>query len=324
MSLGHTHSHHAHVHHDPAGHLHHGARPRTLHAMLGALLLTLLFALLEAATGWWSGSLALLSDSGHMLSDALSLGVGTFAVWIGKRPPSQRHSYGLQRAEVIAALLNGLLLLGVISAIVYEALERIQTPTVVNGVPVMVVAFLGMLLNAANGWILSHMDHGLNARAAMIHVLGDFLGSVAALLAGAIVWWTGWMAVDPILSLVVAGLMLYSTAQILAESIHVLMEGVPKSVSLSQVGEKLQAIEGVCSVHDLHIWTLTSGMLALSAHLELRHLERWPQVLKRALQMLERDHGITHVTLQPEVSTLDTAGTVQDCEPGLHAHPHPH
>ncbi len=313
---------HAHVHHDPAGHQHHGARPRTLRAMLGALSLTLLFAALEAATGWWSGSLALLSDSGHMLSDALSLGVGTFAVWIGKRPPSQRHSYGLQRAEVIAALLNGLLLLGVIGAIVYEALERIQTPTVVNGLPVMVVAFLGMLLNAANGWILSHMDHGLNARAAMIHVMGDFLGSVAALLAGALVWWTGWMPVDPILSLVVAGLMLYSTAQILAESIHVLMEGVPKTVSLSQVGEKLQAIEGVCSVHDLHIWTLTSGMLALSAHLELSHLERWPQVLERTLQMLEREHGITHVTLQPEVRPPEGQAARATSGRFLQAHEH--
>lgn len=284
--------------------------------MLGALFLTVLFAALEAGTGWWSGSLALLSDSGHMLSDALSLGVGTFAVWIGKRPPTQRHSYGLQRAEVIAALVNGLLLLGVISAIVYEAFERIHSPTPVNGIPVMVVAFLGMVLNATNGWILSHMDHGLNARAAMIHVLGDFLGSVAALLAGAIVWWTGWMPVDPILSLVVAALMLYSTVQILTESIHVLMEGVPKTVSLSQVGEKLQAIEGVCSVHDLHIWTLTSGLLALSAHLELRHLDHWPQVLERTLQMLEREHGIAHVTLQPEVRAPETEALCAEPGPG--------
>ncbi|MDE2625123.1 MAG: cation transporter [Betaproteobacteria bacterium] len=316
MSLVHHHSHHhhhkpmanrrppgreSHNHHDPAGHFHHGDRPKSSRAMMWALVLTAAFAVVEAATGWWSGSLALISDAGHMVSDALSLGLGTFAIWVGKRPPTQRHSYGLQRAEVIAALLNGLLLLAVISAIVIEALLRIHEPTAVSGVPVIVVAFLGMLLNAINGWMLSRMEQGLNTRAAMIHVMGDFLGSVAALLAGVIVWWTGWMPIDPILSLVVAALMLYSTVRILTESIHVLMEGVPDTVSLQEVGEKLAAVEGVHSVHDLHIWTLTSGLLALSAHLELDSLECWPGVLQSIQYMLSEEHGIEHVTLQPEV-----------------------
>ncbi len=269
--------------------------------MLWALLFTAAFAVVEALTGWWTGSLALISDASHMVSDALSLGLGTFAVWIGNRPPTQRHSYGLQRAEVIAALINGLLLLAVILGIVFEAIMRINTPTPVSGLPVMVVAFLGMMLNAINGWMLSRMERGLNTRAAMIHVIGDFLGSVAALLAGIVVWWTGWMPIDPILSLVVAALMLYSTVRILTESIHVLMEGVPDSVSLHEVGEKLSTIEGIISVHDLHIWTLASGMLALSAHLELESLAIWPDVLERTLRMLSREHDIKHVTLQPEV-----------------------
>ncbi len=311
MSNGHFHDHFfvkrakprqgKHMHHDPAGHSHNKVRPHTTRAMLWAFLFTALFAVVEALTGWLSGSLALISDAGHMVSDALSLGLGTFAVWIGNRPPTQRHSYGLQRAEVIAALLNGVLLLTVISAIVYEAIVRIKTPTLVNGVPVIIVAFFGMLLNAINGWMLSRMEQGLNTRAAMIHVIGDFLGSVAALLAGIIVWWTGWMPIDPILSLVVAALMLYSTVRILTEAIHVLMEGVPDTVSLHEVGDKLAAIEGVHSVHDLHIWTLASGMLALSAHLELDSLESWPRVLDRTQSMLNTDHGIEHVTLQPEV-----------------------
>ena len=307
MSLGHSHHHHrkahheVHRHHDPAGHFHHSERPHTTRTMLWALLFTAAFAVVEALTGWWSGSLALVSDAGHMVSDALSLGLGTFAVWIGNRPPTQRHSYGLQRAEVIAALLNGLLLLAVISGIVFEAIMRINTPTPVSGLPVMVVAFLGVVLNAVNGRMLSRMEQGLNTRAAMIHVIGDFLGSVAALLAGIIVWWTGWMPIDPILSLVVAALMLYSTVRILTESIHVLMEGVPDTVSLHEVGEKLVTIEGVSSVHDLHIWTLASGMLALSAHLELDSLTSWPGVLEQTLRMLSSEHGIEHVTLQPEV-----------------------
>ncbi len=311
VSLGHHHDHFhvkrpklrhvAHLHHDPAGHSHHKERSHTTRTMLWAFLFTAVFAVVEALTGWWSGSLALISDAGHMVSDALSLGLGTFAVWIGNRPPTQRHSYGLQRAEVIAALLNGVLLLTVISAIVYEAIMRINTPTPVNGLPVIIVAFFGMLLNAVNGWMLSRMEQGLNTRAAMIHVIGDFLGSVAALLAGIIVWWTGWMPIDPILSLVVAALMLYSTVRILTEAIHVLMEGVPDTVSLHEVGEKLAAIQGIHSVHDLHIWTLASGMLALSAHLELDSLDSWPRVLERTQSMLNADHGIEHVTLQPEV-----------------------
>ena len=296
-------AHEAHHHHDPAGHFHHGDRPKSSRAMLWALVLTAGFAVVEAFTGWHSGSLALISDAGHMVSDALSLGLGTFAIWIGKRPPTQRHSYGLQRAEVIAALLNGLLLLAVISAIVFEALMRIREPTPVSGLPVMVVAFFGMLLNAVNGWMLSRMEQGLNTRAAMIHVVGDFLGSVAALTAGVIVWWTGWMPIDPILSLVVAALMLYSTVRILTEAIHVLMEGVPDTVSLHEVGEKLAAVNGVCSVHDLHIWTLTSGLLALSAHLEIESMACWPDVLQSIQHMLSAEHGIEHVTLQPEVAS---------------------
>ena len=174
----------AHQYHDPADHVHHGARPATTRAMLIALILTVAFALVEAFTGWLSGSLALLSDAGHMVSDALSLGLGTLAIWIGKRPPTQRHSYGLQRAEIIAAALNGLLLLGVIGIISVEAFERITHPSPVHPFPVMGVAMLGMILNTLNGWILSRMEKGLNTRALLIHVLGDFLGSLAALIAG--------------------------------------------------------------------------------------------------------------------------------------------
>lgn len=312
MSFGHHHFPHrhshtplkgAHHHHDPAGHVHYGHRPRTTRFMIYALFLTALFAVVEAVVGWWSGSLALISDAGHMVSDALSLMLGTFAVWIGKSPPTQRHSYGLQRAEVIAAFLNGILLLVVISAIVYEAFSRLRSPIHVHGIPVIVVAFLGMLLNGVNGWMISRMEQGLNTRAAMIHVIGDFMGSLAALVAGLVVWLTGWTPIDPLLSLIVAVLMLYSTIRILSDSVHVLMEGVPDGVSLSEVGEKLLSVEGVSSIHDLHIWTLTSGLLALSAHMEISHLEAWPVVLKRVQDMLKKDHGIDHVTLQPEIKS---------------------
>ncbi|MDA8417235.1 MAG: cation diffusion facilitator family transporter [Betaproteobacteria bacterium] len=308
--MGHSHHSHSvsssstvrglHVHHDPAGHSHHGARPATTRAMLGALILTTLFAGVEALTGWWSGSLALLSDAGHMVSDALSLGLGTLAVWIGRQPPTQRHSYGLQRAEILSAALNGLILIAVIGFIVYEAFARMTHPTPVQPFPVIGVSCAGLMLNAVNGWMLSRMEKGLNARALMIHVLGDFLGSLAALIAGLVIWQTGWMLIDPILSLVVAGLMLNSTLQILSEAIHVLMEGVPTSLSLREVGEALSHAEGVCAVHDLHVWTLTSGMLALSAHLEVESMTDWPDQLARLRELLMGHYGIEQITLQPE------------------------
>ncbi|HQT80884.1 MAG TPA: cation diffusion facilitator family transporter [Ferrovaceae bacterium] len=296
------HKHEPHIHHDPAGHNHHAHKPKTTQAMLAALIFTITFALVELIAGYFSNSLALISDSGHMVSDALSLGLGSLAVWLGKRPPSQQHSYGLQRAEVLAALFNGILLLAVILGIVVEAFLRISEPHQVNAVTVVIVAAIGMLMNMVNALFLSKMESGLNSRAAMIHVIGDFFGSLAALVAGAIIWWTGWMPIDPILSLVVAAIMLFSTVKILNESIHVLMEGVPSGVSLVGIGEQLSHLEGVISVHDLHIWTLTSGMVALSAHLEIGSLEKWPEILNRTLMMLEHEHSIVHVTLQPEVS----------------------
>ncbi|KXW56822.1 MAG: cation transporter [Betaproteobacteria bacterium] len=296
------HKHEPHVHHDPAGHEHHAHKPKTTQAMLSALIFTVGFAVLELVAGYFSNSLALISDSGHMVSDALSLALGSLAVWMGKRPPSQKHSYGLQRAEVLAALFNGILLLVVILGIVVEAILRISQPHQVHAMTVVIVSIIGMIMNTVNALFLSKMEHGLNSRAAMIHVIGDFFGSLAALIAGAVIWWTGWMPIDPILSLVVAGIMLFSTLKILNESVHVLMEGVPDGVSLVQVGDQLAHLDGVISVHDLHIWTLTSGMVALSAHLQIKSLTDWPQILSRTLAMLEREHGIVHVTLQPEVS----------------------
>jgi cobalt-zinc-cadmium efflux system protein len=267
-----------------------------------ALILTIVFGTLEALTGYWSGSLALLSDAGHMVSDALSLGLGSYAVWMGSRPPTQRHSYGMQRAEVIAAFLNGLLLLLVILGLIYEAVRRLSNPEPVMGLPVMAVAVVGLTLNLRNAWVLSKAESSLNTRAAMVHVTTDILGSLAALVAGAVVWFFGWMLIDPLLSLFVSVLMLYSSIRIIRESLHVLMEGVPDSISLRTVGDELEALEGVHAVHDLHIWTLASGMVALSAHLEVTSLNVWPEVLQRAQKLLNEQHGILHVTLQPEIS----------------------
>lgn len=295
MTDKHDHSHHDHAHHHHV-HAASGARLRI------ALVLTLGFAVVEVLTGFWSGSLALLGDAGHMVTDALALGLAAFASWLAQRPPSHRHSYGLGRAEVIAALLNALLMLAVVTGIAIEAIARLQDPTPVKGGAVMAVAALGLLINILVAYILSRGEANLNVRAALLHVMGDVLGSVAALAAGAVIYFTGWMPIDPILALVVSVLILYSTVHLLRESLHVMMEGVPHHLELPDVGQAMARVDGVSSVHDLHIWTLSSGHIALSAHAVIRDMQDWDAVLLRLREQLEHDYAISHITVQPEVN----------------------
>ena len=226
--------------------------------LLSALALTLGFALVEVVGGWLSGSLALISDAGHMLSDTVALGLAAFAGWIARRPPSTRHSYGFVRAEVIAASLNGLLMVAVIVWISYEAFLRLRDPQQVAGGTVMIIAFIGLVVNVVVARMLSHGGHDLNTRAAFLHVLGDLLGSVAALTAGAVVYFTGWLPIDPLLSLLVAGLILASTVRLLRDALHVLMEGVPAGLDFDAIGNEMARLNGVRGVHDF-------------AHLDARH-----------------------------------------------------
>ncbi len=296
------------------------------HALRLAFIVTLLFSGVEAAGGWWSGSLALLSDAGHMLSDALALGLAAFASWLARRPPSARHSYGLLRAEVIAALLNCLLMLGLIVGIVVEAIRRLQAPSPVSGLAVMAIAAAGLGVNIFLAFMLARGEGGLNTRAALLHVMGDLLGSVAALVAGAAIHFTGWLPIDPILSLAVALLILASTVRLLREALHILMEGVPTGIVLAQVGKTLAAVPGVRAVHDLHVWTLSSGRVALSAHLELEGLETWMPVLENARRQMRDRFDISHVTLQPEVPAPAPQGERRHIpiHPDSHSHDHFH
>ncbi|HCA26845.1 MAG TPA: cation transporter [Betaproteobacteria bacterium] len=293
---------HAHVHAHAHAHSHaHGGR-----ALRYAVVFTLAFAVVEVVGGVWSGSLALVSDAGHMLSDSLALALAAFAAWIAHRPPSRRHTYGFARAEVIAAFFNSLLMLLLIVGIVVEAIQRLLHPASVAGAAVMVIAFLGLLVNIVVAIILGSGGGGINVRSALLHVMGDLLGSLAALTAGAVIYYTGWMPIDPILSLVVAGLILFSTIRLLREALHVLMEGVPVHLSLEDVGLNMAKIQGVTSVHDLHIWTLAGGMVALSAHVVLGEMAEWPKILAATRRMLHDAFGIDHVTLQPETTPVLT------------------
>lgn len=288
--------------HTHAGRVHaHQAAGKRL---LTALTLTLTFAAVEAIAGWWSGSLALLGDAGHMVTDAVALGLAAMAAWVAARPPSARHSYGLGRAEVVAALANGLFMLIIVIGIVVEAIERLRTPQPVNGAAVMIVASLGLAINMAVAYTLRQGEETLNVRGALLHVMGDLLGSMAALVAGAVIYFTAWTPIDPILSLFICLLILLSSLYLIRDALHVIMEGVPAHLDLHEVGRALaKGHARIKSVHDLHIWSLSSGMIALSAHVVIDDMRHWDAVLQDLSGLLRERFAIEHVTLQPETAT---------------------
>lgn len=283
---GHNHSH---------GHSHSSGK-----VLILSLLFTTAFAAVEAYGGWWAGSLALLSDAGHMITDSSSLGIGAFAAWLATRPTSRKHSFGLQRAEVLGALFNVLLMFVVVAAVSVAAIQRLYQPQDVGGGVVMVIAFIGLLVNISVAWILMRGEQTMNVRGALIHVLGDLLGSLAALTAGLVIYLTDWTPIDPLLSLFVGLLILLSAGRLLREVLRVLMEGVPKDVDAVAVGKALSDVDGVTAVHDMHIWTLSSANYAMAAHIEMDTMSRWPQILPRLQTILRDRFAIAHSTLQPE------------------------
>jgi cobalt-zinc-cadmium efflux system protein len=282
----------------------HGHAPATVPATVNralwiALVLTGSFAVVEAAGGWFAGSLALISDAGHMVTDAAAFVVALIAAAVARRPPSRRASYGYARAEVLAAFVNALAMLALIVWIAVEAVQRLLAPAAVSGPVVMVVAAAGMAVNVFVAVMLSRAGGGINARGALLHVFGDLLGSVAALVAGVVIYATGWTPIDPILSIAVALLILRSTLELLRQSIGELMEHVPAHLSYDAIGRALAAQPGVIGVHDLHVWHMSVDRVALSAHVTIADGPAWPRALAAAQRMLAREFGIDHVTLQP-------------------------
>lgn len=281
---------------------HHPPRGNDQQTLRWGFILILLFAGVEALGGWWSGSLALLGDAGHMVSDATALGLATVAAWISRQPPSARHSFGLVRAEVVAALFNSLFMLLVVASIVWHAFQRLQNPQPVNGELVMLIATLGLIVNIIVATLLHRGEQTLNIRAALLHVMGDLLGSVAALVAGVVIYFTAWWPIDPLLSLLICALIMWSSLRLLRDVLHVIMQGVPAAIDLGEVEQTIKQIDEVDSVHGLHIWTLASGTVVLSAHVVMHDLHAWEAVLAEIQALLQRRYGITHVTLQPESS----------------------
>lgn len=298
-----------------------------------ALGLTLFFALVEAIGGFWSGSLALLGDAGHMFSDSFSLGLAAFASLLALKPATARLSYGYGRVEVVIALVNVLLMFAVVTWIATEAWHRFVSPPGVRGEAVVLIAFIGLVVNLLVAWVLHRGEQTLNTRAAMLHVMGDLLGSVAALVSGVVIMLTGWVPIDPILSLLIGGLILVSSFRLLRETLNLILEGVPSGIDLEEVGRAMaQCDEGVRSVHDLHIWAVSSNHVMLSAHVVIDDLYHWPTVHRCLERLLHDRYEITHVTLQPVVvqesvpveavghslSTRRPSGSEQGLLPGVH------
>lgn len=265
-----------------------------------AFVITLLVMAVELVGSWLSGSLALLADAGHMLADGAALALALFASWIAQRPATAQRSFGFLRLEVFAALVNGAVLIVIAIGIGIEAWRRLQAPPAVHGGLLLGVASIGLLANVVAALILHRgHQHSLNQRGAYLHVLGDLLGSVGALLAGALVVAFGWTLADPLISVAIGALVLVSAWRLIKESTDVLLEATPTHIALSDVHERIASVPGVESVHDLHLWTVTSGVVAMSGHLVVKNPTDNQPILE-AVQGRMRALGIAHVTVQVE------------------------
>ncbi|MBB3155506.1 cobalt-zinc-cadmium efflux system protein [Paenibacillus endophyticus] len=306
---GHSHSGHHHGHHHGHSHGHHGHShaPNNKAGLLIALIITAGIMVLEFVGGLITNSLALLSDSGHMLSDTAALALSLAAMWFAVRPRSSSRTYGFHRFEILAALLNGVTLFVIAAFIVVEAIKRFGEPPTVASGTMMVIAGIGLLANLASAWFLmrkADVKDNLNVRSAYLHVLGDAIGSVGAIIAGILMSLFSWYIVDPIISVIVALLILKSAWGIIKSTVHILMEGTPANVDAEQVEKTLLRIPGVKDVHDLHIWTITSGLDSLSCHLTVDDSVDCQTVLQQAISQIADEFHIEHTTIQVEKSLL--------------------
>ncbi|RBW68335.1 cation diffusion facilitator family transporter [Bacillus taeanensis] len=286
--MGHSHDH---------NHSHHANKK----ALLISFCLIATFMVVEVIGGFLTNSLALLSDAGHMLSDAVSLGLSLLAFKIGEKGASKEKTYGYKRFEILAAFINGVALLGISIYIFWEAYHRFFDPPQVSA-NMLIIACIGMVVNILAAWVLMKGDtsENLNLRSAFLHVLGDLLGSVGAIIAGLFILFLNWNATDPIASVLVAVLVLISGWRVTKDSFHVLMEGTPHNIDIDHIKEALLEIEGVIDVHDFHAWTITSGFPALSCHLIVQtHIDR-DLVLHKASHLLKDHFTIKHTTIQIE------------------------
>lgn len=303
-------------HHGDHGHaqgFHDHGRGAARRALAIVFVLTSAFIVAEIVGGLITGSLALLADAGHMLSDALSLGISLFAIWLAGRPATPNRSFGYKRAEILAVLFNGITLVAISAWIFVEAYRRFSEPSEVLGGWMLAVAVLGLLVNIAGVMILSRSGgESLNVQGALRHVLADVFGSVGAILAALVILATGWRYADPVISVLIGLLVLGSSWRLLRDSTNILLEGTPPGIDGARVGNSMAGLQGVKEVHDLHIWTITSGFPALSAHVLVGYDEDCHARRRDLEELLAHEYGIKHTTLQ--VDHADDHGTLHNLQ----------
>lgn len=291
----------------PHSHQHHHAANYDRAFAVG-ISLNILFVAIEAFYGWQADSLALLSDAGHNLSDVLGLLLAWGGFYLARLRPSQKHTYGLGRATMMAALFNALILLVAIGGIVWEAIARFSDPAPIQGTTVIVVAAIGMIINSITAWLfMSGNKHDLNLRGAFLHMAADALVSLGVVIAGAMFLWTGWTWLDPGISLVIALVILLGTWDLLRRSLHLSLDGVPASVELKAVSDYLSALPGVSAVHDLHVWAMSTSEIALTVHLVMPNGHPGDDFLCHTAGVLHDEFGIEHTTIQIETGDIQCA-----------------
>ena len=313
--MAHSHAHsEGHEHHDHGTHAHRGhSHAVSTRALTWSLVLTLIILVAEGVGGFLSNSLALLADAGHVLTDAGALGLSLFVAWLARQPGSTAKTFGYLRWEILAALINGATLLGISAWIVFEAVLRFRNPEPVAGGLMLGVAVLGLVVNGVAVSLLHGVrDGSLNVRGAYLHVLGDMLASAGTVVAALVIRFSGWLHADPIASLVTTVLIIVGAWALVRESVDVLLEAAPAHIALDTVRKRLEAIPFVESIHDLHVWTVTSGMVALSVHAIVRDSHNHQGVLEQAHDVC-LEMGIQHSTVQLECEEM--------VDRELHLHP---
>lgn len=269
------------------------------------MFISSVFMLAEAVGGYFTNSLALMADAAHMVTDVAALALSLFAVWITTRPATPRKTYGFYRVEILAALVNGVSLVVIALGILYYAHRRLLEPPEINALPMMLIAIIGLMANLACAYLLARTrSSNLNVRGALLHVLADALGSVGAILAGMAMLLWNWYLADALISMLVAFLILYSSWRLLKDSVDILLEGTPAHINIESMARELCTVEGVASIHDLHVWTITSGMLSMSCHAVVEGECNRHELLRRLNLLLRRQFSIEHSTIQLEDVSL--------------------
>ncbi|WP_147294885.1 cation diffusion facilitator family transporter [Oceanobacillus arenosus] len=288
-------------HHDDHSIGHHHHHTSNIRVLFFSFIIIFLFMIIEAIGGIVTNSLALISDAGHMLSDAAAMGLSLVAFKIGERKATMDKTYGYRRFEIIAAFINGAALILIAIFIFFEAIQRFVEPPTVNG-SMMIIAIIGLIINIVVAWLLmrGNSKENLNLRSALLHVFGDLLGSVGAIIAGSLILLFGWNIADPIASVVVAILIIFSGFRITKDSLNILMEGKPENINVTAIKESLSKMDGIEDVHDLHVWSITSEFPTLSCHLIVNESINRDDLLQQANELIHHHFNISHCTIQME------------------------